>query len=220
MLRTRLTTVKGFGALVGRLARRPRLDRGELIVHTERLNEEIAKLERLQLSFLEALHLQSGAARLQWNPTDLMPLIHQVVESNAHGIPDHRLTIDGPVSVPGLWDRRWLADALAAVIANAFAYSPEGSLVEVRVRRENGHALVTIRDGGAGIQPDERYTIFQPFSRGSAADFNPAGWGLGLFIASQAVIQHGGDIEIESAPGSGSAFTFRLPTSPPPGFQS
>jgi len=116
--------------------------------------------------------------------------------------------------VPGIWDQQWVTDALSAVITNAVAYSSDGSTVEIHVRREDGHATITVRDTGLGIQPNERFEIFGPFVRGSAASAYPDGWGLGFFVVAQVVAQHGGEIEVESALGVGSAFTLRLPTMP------
>lgn len=217
-IRTRLTVVKGFGQLVNRIAGRSPVDIDRLAEQSERLTAEIQAFERLLLQFLEAFHLQCGARRPQWHQIDLVPLVRTISSSvgqpfGQSGVP--RVTIDGPPSMPGIWDQKWLTDALSAVIANAVAYSPDGGTVEIQVRRTDGQAEITVRDSGLGIQPDERFEIFRPFVRGSAAAVNPNGWGLGLFVVAQVVAQHGGEIEVESAPGVGSAFTLRLPIRPP-----
>jgi len=216
-IRTRLTSVKGFGQLISRTASRSPVALDRLAEQSERLMTEIQALEDLLLQFLEAFHLQCGARRPEWHHLDLVPLIHSVssaVVRPAGPSAVSRVTVDGPPSVPGIWDQKWLTDALSAVIANAIAYSPDGGTVDIQVRHTDGQAEITVRDTGLGIQPDERFEIFRPFVRGSAATVNPHGWGLGLFVVAQVVAQHGGEIEVESAPGAGSTFTLRLPTMP------
>ena len=218
-IRTRLTSVKGFGQLVRRSAERAPVGVDRLLEQSAYLTAEIQALERLLLQFLEAFQLHCGARRPKWHEVDLMPLIQTISSSVTPPFGPSgtsRVMIDGPASAPGIWDQRWLTDALSAVIANAVAYSPEGGLVDIQVRRTDGQAEVTVRDRGLGIQPEERFEIFRPFVRGSAATVHPHGWGLGLFVVAQVVAQHGGVIEVESVPGVGSAFTLRLPTMPPP----
>ena len=67
-----------------------------------------------------------------------------------------------------------------------------------------------VADSGPGIPPEEQKKIFQPFYRGARGRRIVEGMGLGLSIAHDIVLAHGGEIELESAPGDGSRFTIRM----------
>jgi signal transduction histidine kinase len=68
-----------------------------------------------------------------------------------------------------------------------------------------------VSDTGRGIEKDEQARIFEPFYRGGSHLLYPEGMGLGLAITHDLVVAHGGRLDLESNPGSGSSFTIRLP---------
>jgi signal transduction histidine kinase len=71
-------------------------------------------------------------------------------------------------------------------------------------------ATLTVRDRGPGIESSALKKIFEPYEQGESAD-RSGGLGLGLFISRKIVETHGGTIDVESHPGSGSIFTVKLP---------
>jgi signal transduction histidine kinase len=103
-------------------------------------------------------------------------------------------------------------------VSNALRFTPDGGLVEVRCRREARAAVVSIRDSGIGIGPDEIARVFDRFYSGNASRARdgdaPGGAGLGLSIARWIAEAHGGPISVESVLGKGSTFTVRLPLAP------
>lgn len=102
-----------------------------------------------------------------------------------------------------------LQHALINLLLNAIQACPgDGGLVRVSVARGAGgaQAVVRIGDNGCGIAPEHRARIFEPFF-----SVRPEGTGLGLFLSLNFVRRAGGDIVVESAPGSGSAFSIVLP---------
>jgi signal transduction histidine kinase len=82
--------------------------------------------------------------------------------------------------------------------------------VDVEVRRENGNAVLRVRDAGPGIPPDELPRIWDRLFRGDASRAE-RGLGLGLSLVKAVVEAHGGKVSVESQPGQGSAFTVSLP---------
>jgi hypothetical protein len=220
-LRTQLAVVKGFSQLLDRaLQQRQDLDRVTGL--SEQLGAHVAELEQLLLRYLAACRLRWDGVDLTWHAVDLAALTQQVAsgfrdeppEALAFATPALHLEPAQPVQ--GIWDARWLQEALGALISNALRYSPpDGSVVVTLQRDGDAHVRVAISDDGSGIMPDEHEQIFLPFVRGSAARNVPGGWGLGLFIAGRVAELHGGTIEVESAPGAGSVFTLRLPLFPP-----
>ncbi|MFL5274544.1 MAG: sensor histidine kinase, partial [Anaeromyxobacteraceae bacterium] len=83
--------------------------------------------------------------------------------------------------------------------------------IEVVVHSEEGSAVLSVRDFGPGISLESRARIFQQYERAVEARVS-SGLGLGLWISRQIVEAHGGTIAVESAPGAGSTFVVRLPT--------
>lgn len=76
-------------------------------------------------------------------------------------------------------------------------------------QRVNGSVRFTVADTGKGIPEEYQERVFDKFFR--VPDTEPRGTGLGLYIAREIVIGHGGDIGVESAPGKGSTFWFIIP---------
>jgi signal transduction histidine kinase len=109
-------------------------------------------------------------------------------------------------------DRTRLEQVAANLIDNAVKYTPAGGHVDVMVGRENGQALLSVRDTGLGIDPDELPRIWDRLFRGDASR-SERGLGLGLSLVRAIVEAHGGAVEVRSEPGNGSTFTVRLPKS-------
>jgi two-component system sensor histidine kinase/response regulator len=98
------------------------------------------------------------------------------------------------------------------LISNAIKYTPSGGEVRVTLDDEGERAVGIVEDTGIGIAPEDQAKIFGEFYRTPQAKaVEPRGTGLGLPLVKRIVEGHGGTIEVESALGQGSRFTFRLP---------
>ena len=102
-----------------------------------------------------------------------------------------------------------LQQVVQNLVTNAIYYTPAGGSVEVACRAEGGQALVSVRDTGCGIPPEEQAAVFQRYFHTSAANKHES-TGLGLTIAQELVRLHHGVIQLESEVGRGSCFTVRL----------
>ncbi|MFP2933306.1 ATP-binding protein, partial [Pyxidicoccus sp. 3LG] len=122
---------------------------------------------------------------------------------------------------PGLppvpMDRRLIRQALVNVAVNAIQSMPQGGMVQVRARREahagKDHLRIDVADEGPGIPAELLHRVFEPFFTTKAQ-----GTGLGLAVVKRILEEHRGEIAVESTPGRGTTFTFRLPLSQPPSF--
>lgn len=103
-----------------------------------------------------------------------------------------------------------MAQAIGNLLSNAIKFTPAGGQVSISVDLQGGQLLVEVTDTGPGIPLDEQMKIFQPFYRGAHGRRIVQGMGLGLSIARDIVTAHGGDIEVESTPGTGNRFTLRM----------
>jgi two-component system OmpR family sensor kinase/two-component system sensor histidine kinase BaeS len=206
-LRTPLTVIQGNleGLLDGVY---PRDD-----AHLESILEETRVLSRL-IDDLRTLALaESGALRLQKEPTDLGALVGETVASfqaqaDAAGV---ELNADIAPELPPLeLDPARIRQVLENLIANALRYTPRDGTIRVRCYAESksdAHVAVSVSDTGSGIPPDALAYIFGRFYKSS----DSRGTGLGLAIAKNLVAAHGGEISAQSELGKGTTIRFTLP---------
>lgn len=186
-----------------------------------RLLESIESSSRLLLRLIDGLldvsKIEAGISALSCQPTDLRVLIERNLVmnrllANRRGI---RIILAAEASVPVVGDATRLSEVIDNLVANAIKFSPTGGTIEVRVGLEGKMIVMSVRDEGEGIPEDEVESMFKPFQKKRRAARATAehGSGLGLAIARGIVQGHGGRIEVESHPGSGSTFTVFLPIS-------
>jgi two-component system sensor histidine kinase BaeS len=110
-------------------------------------------------------------------------------------------------------DPDWLRQAIGNLVVNALHATPNGGTVTLGLERQSDAMVrVTVADTGVGIAPGDLPHIFDRFWRADASrDRATGGSGLGLSIARQIVIDHGGQITAESQPGAGTTMTILLP---------
>jgi len=89
---------------------------------------------------------------------------------------------------------------------------PEGGEIRVAARSQDGNVLIEVDDTGPGIAPEIRSALFQPFVTAR----KKGGLGLGLALSRQTVLDHGGDMWVDTEAGSGARFRFRLPLAAKP----
>jgi two-component system sensor histidine kinase BaeS len=119
--------------------------------------------------------------------------------------------MDIPDSLPVVdIDPDRLAQVIGNLLSNAIKYTPKGTVAVDAAVAEDSVAIV-VRDTGIGISHDEQTRIFEPFYRSRRDTRFPQGMGLGLSIARDLVVAHGGRLEVDSTPGRGSRFTIWLP---------
>ena len=216
-LRTRMTPVSGYAQLLHRQLHGGAGDREQLTRNVDALTHEVEELRRRTLGFLDALYVGWDGS-LAWQPVDLPGVARMAAQRATEQLhaSGRRIVLDLDDDINGIWDQRWLIEAISAIIANALCYSPDDSEIHIRARREDDHALVVVRDSGIGIPEDEQSAIFEPFYRGRLVAATTPGLGLGLFVAGRVTESLGGVIDVESGQGIGSEFRIALPLIPPP----
>lgn len=148
---------------------------------------------------------------VEQEPIDLADVARRAAGLLAVRASEGNVRIDRPAAEEALMaigDFRRALQILVNLIGNAVRYSPPGSMVWVRVEREDGQARVTVADQGKGIAATDQARIFEKFGR---VDPNEAGGsGLGLYISRRLARAMGGDVTVDSAPGQGARFIFTL----------
>jgi signal transduction histidine kinase len=122
------------------------------------------------------------------------------------------IRIDAPRTddqMPATGEFRRVLQVLLNLLGNAIRYSPDNSLIWIRVNREGNRAMVTVADQGQGIDVEQQAVVFEKFERLGRTD--SGGSGLGLYIARRLARAMDGDLTVDSAPGQGARFTLSVP---------
>ena len=136
---------------------------------------------------------------------------HKVAADNA----DITIITDAPSGLKVLGDEGLLVMAVANLISNAIAYSPDGSTVSISRTRRDDQIEIAVTDRGIGIAPADQARVFERFFRvDKARSRATGGTGLGLAIVKHVAANHNGSIRLWSQPGTGSTFTLSVPEYP------
>jgi len=210
-LRTPLTLLSGpLGEIQG--------DVGATDRRLSVMRQAVQRLERLTGQFLDLADAQSGALRLHRKPLELSRFLRSCAQEVRHlaerrGV---RLELDVPEEgVEVLGDPDHLDKVILNLLSNAQKHSSPGDVVRVALRQdfEEGASVarIEVMDQGPGIPEVLHGRIFEPFFQGPEAT---EGMGLGLSLARDVVVMHGGRIEVEAPPGGGALFRVTLPLLP------
>jgi signal transduction histidine kinase len=197
-------------ALLGGADQEPELRRELLagmeaeVGHLQRLLDDVARLHDQVVGTLELN--RRPVALGEWLPRMLAPWRAAAQEKGLHWESTF------PADLPTLTvDPDRLAQALGNLVSNAIKYTPAGGTISAGAGVGGDAIWIRVSDTGPGIAPEDQERIFTPFYRGASARRFPQGMGLGLTIARDLAIAHGGRLEVDSTPGQGSHFTLWLP---------
>ncbi|MBK8026421.1 MAG: PAS domain S-box protein [Chloroflexi bacterium] len=125
----------------------------------------------------------------------------------------HNLKLKFPEDFPVIrGDDQRLMQVFDNLVSNAIKYAPGGGDIEVGGWFDSESVTVYVRDQGVGLSDADQTRVFDRFYRvGGALSRRTQGTGLGLYLARQIIMAHGGDIRVESQPGKGATFYFTLP---------
>ena len=208
-LRTPITVIRAYTeSLVDGVVTDP-----EKVQHYfERMLGECKGMERLVGDLLLLSKMQNPDFEVEKEPVNLVQIFEEL-KKNAWAIgKDKNITVELYTELPvimmsGDYDR--LRQMFWVILDNAVKFSPENSVVHIRVTCEE-QIIISIRDEGIGIGEEEQKYIFEKFYK-SRLRQNAKGSGLGLAIAKQIAIKHGGTIEIKSEVGKGTEVIFSFP---------
>src|SRR6185436_4144575 len=119
------------------------------------------------------------------------------------------LCVELPEAVPGHWDRSRLEQVVTNLVSNAIRHAAPGR-IDVSLGIQGARARLVVKDSGSGIATTDLQRIFERFERATSRH-ERGGLGLGLFIAREIVLAHGGSISASSTLGAGSTFSVELP---------
>ncbi|MBX6394107.1 MAG: HAMP domain-containing protein [Alicyclobacillaceae bacterium] len=178
--------------------------------------EETLRMRRLVNDLLDLAQLESGQFLMKRMPVDVRPLVHKIWRKFSTLAQERKIPfrldmqVDEPVIVDADVDR--LEQVLTNLIDNAFRHTQPPGGVTIRFGVSEDTVRIAVEDEGAGIPPEDIPHIWERFYKvDKARTRHKGGTGLGLAIAKNIVIQHDGDIIVESELGKGTTFTVLLP---------
>jgi signal transduction histidine kinase len=203
-LATPITVALGHAELIERRADDPALKADAAVI-----SDELLRLQRL-VERLLMLAASEHPDFLRKSPTDLEPIVVDAYRRWAATPRKWRLGEVEESVVEADSDR--LAAALDAVIENAVNHTRVGGQIELSLRGDGAQAVISVRDSGRGIHPEDLDRIFVRFARSDRGRSRKSGgMGLGLAIAKAVLDAHGGSVTASNAPGSGALFELTLP---------
>jgi PAS domain S-box-containing protein len=181
----------------------------------ETIERQMVKMVRLVDDLLDVSRISRNAIELKRAPVELTATINDVIEMLGPLIreQEHSLKLDLPAEPIYLdADAARLSQVLGNLVTNACKFTPKGGNIELKVTQANSDVVITVKDNGIGIHPEQLGNVFNMFARlqGPLTD-NRGGLGIGLALAKQFVELHGGTIEARSdGEWAGSEFVVRL----------
>lgn len=178
---------------------------------TRRIAKNGERIATMLGELLDALSVQAGdRLTLTLEPFDLYALAQNVTE-RARDYQGADVRLSG-TSVTGWWNRSALERALENLVGNAHKYGDPGTPIDVHVGASDGRVVLSVRNQGKPIPPEEFEAIFQQFVRSkTAGESTTGGWGVGLPYVRTVAQSHGGSAVVVSDAGTGTVFVIDMP---------
>jgi two-component system, OmpR family, sensor histidine kinase BaeS len=179
-------------------------------VHLAPILDATQTLDRLVEDLRTLILSDAGNLVLRKEPTDLGTLVQETVDSFKTQAETARVSLSSEIAdeLPTVEvDPARIRSVVGNLLSNAIRHTPSGGSVSVGVKQAAERIAITVKDNGEGIPPELLPHVFERFVKGPTS----TGSGLGLAIAHDIIAAHGGTLEIQNAPGSGTVATVGLP---------
>ena len=208
-LKTPIHTISGYAELIADgIARQE-----DIQPFAQKIHGEAQRLARLISDIISLSHLDEGAADMVWEDVDLYAVVRSAVSSLDHEMKEAYVSISvtgTPAVMKGI--PRLLESMVVNLCDNAIKYNHEGGTVNVSLKEQDTHLILTVADTGIGIPEEHIERIFERFYRVDKSHSRAiGGTGLGLSIVKHAASIHSAIIHVDSTPGKGSTFTVDFP---------
>lgn len=184
------------------------------------INKEAARLHKMVNDILDFSRLEAGSVKVEKEIANIIPVIEQQIQSVQVLAQEKNITFS-IIKEPELPEIPFHADSIERVLnnllSNAIKYSPENGRIKVRAELSKNpeYIEVSVEDQGCGIPEEHQKKIFERFYRVENDTHTVKGTGLGLHLVKITVEKHHqGEVFVNSKPGDGSKFGFRLPINP------
>lgn len=209
-LRTPVTVAKGIAYVL----RNPSVPESEREQFLEQLQASLDKLVGIVDEIITLAEFERGSFELELAVTDLGPLVRHAVDEVSRQYPSVPVVAEIPDELIAIADGPRMGGVVRELLDNACRYSPPGRAVDLVARVLEEGVVVCVTDRGEGLDRAVAFQAFeQPFSTGEATlRKEKAGVGVGLHLARQVVVEHGGVMWADPLPGGGTRVAFCVPS--------
>lgn len=211
-LKTPLTSIAGF---VETLLDGAYKSKDYCVYFLDIIKEETDRMTRLINDLLYFSRIETSKDITQKGKVDILETVMKAIGVLQTSINEkqHKVTIDIPKDInPIISEKDSLLQILINLIGNAIKYTPTNGKIKVKAREDDKYISVTVIDNGVGISQEAQSRIFERFYRvDKARSSKVSGSGLGLAVVKHLTKRLGGQINVTSKLGKGSAFTVRIP---------
>ncbi len=209
-LKTPITTVTAFIQIMQGYHAKTGDKKSQFLL--AKVANQMERLTGLLNSFANVYKAQTGKIEIYKQQVNINKLVHEVVEAFQYTTTTHDLHIKGEIKRDIQADKERIHEVLINLIINAIKYSPNANKVIIKLVEKPKEIIINVKDFGFGISKEEQKKVFERFFRVKGkAENQIEGLGLGLYLVSEIIKQHGGKIWVKSTFGKGSTFSFSLP---------
>jgi two-component system, OmpR family, phosphate regulon sensor histidine kinase PhoR len=207
-LKTPLTTIKSFTEILKMQFQKEE----KAQYYLGKMNREIDRLTGLVNELLDVSKIQSGGLTLSKDLIEINEFLKEFIEDIQAAYPNHKIIAQSIIKQYIAFDRHRIYEVLTNLVSNAIKYSPKSDKVILSTEERADKIIFKVKDFGIGITKRDKKRIFDPFFQAQTTIRQSySGLGLGLHIAKEIVLKHGGEIGVTSKKGIGSIFRFSLP---------
>ncbi len=208
-LKTPLTTIKAYIDLIKMKAPKKNTD---IVLYASRVNDGVDRITNLVNDMLDLNKISTGKLEIKPERVLIDELIEKVVRDMRKTIHKNKIVLKCKTSEIVIADRNKITQVLINLIANAAKFSPTGGKILVTLTSNKQHVIIAVKDSGVGIDARHLKDVFKRFFQISTDHrLGKVGLGLGLYISSEIVKRHRGEIWVKSTLGRGSTFYVSLP---------
>lgn len=175
-----------------------------------RLTNQLNVLNDIIHDLFDVRKVKEGMLVLHKKTMRIDPVVKEAVTVFGYIHPNRKIEIEGKIGEKLSADKERIIQVLTNLLQNASKYSPETSIIKVKLERKNGEAIISVQDFGDGIPASDQKHIFEAYYA-LEKDQTKKGLGLGLYICSEIIKLHNGKIWVESKLHKGSTFHILLP---------
>ena len=180
-------------------------------MYAKKANQSVARLNHLISELLDVSKIQNGKLSYDITSFNFGEMVSNTIESLKYISPAYVIVKTGELHQQVVGDKERLQQVVENLLNNAIKYSPGKSNVFINLKMQDDKVYVSVKDEGVGIGPNHMLKIFERYYRVEEHAIKFQGLGIGLFISSEIIHRHQGEIWAESEEGKGSTFSFYLP---------
>lgn len=208
-LKTPLTSVKGYVQLLERSVEKG--DTETVKKHLQKAQIQLEKLNSLIADLLDISKIESGKLKFNKQNFQIDSLLDNVIEVMHQSNPEFKINKTGVAGCEIYGDEMRVEQVIVNFLTNAIKYSPGTNNIDLKLEVKDDQLYLSVKDYGIGMLPEQLNHVFDKFYRVEETSQRFQGLGIGLYISSEIIKRHGGQIGVNSEYGTGSEFYFTMP---------